>query len=159
MPLDSPGFVSEWKGKLIDGATRRILGPHFSNVLSPAGIVEQVRDATTLRIRLLMPDGDHQMVNIALAGVKGGRVATKPGEVSEPFAEEVSRDTPCPTSGRLNTPYCRANSLRNLDCFNALSRCKSYPFQTQHLHLSNPSRMRARPPLPAFSSEQVSRVV
>jgi staphylococcal nuclease domain-containing protein 1 len=36
-----------------------------------------------------MPDGDHQMVNIALAGVKSGRVASKPGENSEQYAEEV----------------------------------------------------------------------
>lgn len=71
MPVDSQAFVSEWKGKPIDG------------------IVEQVRDGTTLRIRLLMPDGDHQMVNIALAGVKGGRVASKPGETSEQYAEEA----------------------------------------------------------------------
>ncbi|KAF5316869.1 hypothetical protein D9611_003977 [Ephemerocybe angulata] len=71
MPLDSQAFVAEWKGKPIDG------------------IVEQVRDGTTLRIRLLMPDGDHQMVNIALAGVKGGRVASKPGETSEQWAEEA----------------------------------------------------------------------
>lgn len=36
-----------------------------------------------------MPDGDHQMVNIALAGVKSARTATKPGEVSEPWSEEA----------------------------------------------------------------------
>ncbi|KAJ2913134.1 hypothetical protein MD484_g7282, partial [Candolleomyces efflorescens] len=66
MPLDSQGFVSEWKG-----------------------IVEQVRDGTTLRIRLLLPDGDHQIVNIALAGVKSARAASKPGEASEPWSEEA----------------------------------------------------------------------
>ncbi|EAU91580.2 transcription factor [Coprinopsis cinerea okayama7 len=71
MPTDSPAFVAEWKGKSIDG------------------IVEQVRDGSTLRIRLLLPDGDHQMVNIALAGVKSGRTASKPGEASEPFSEEA----------------------------------------------------------------------
>ncbi|TFK20773.1 transcription factor [Coprinopsis marcescibilis] len=71
MPADSASFVNEWKGKPIDG------------------IVEQVRDGTTLRIRLLMPDGDHQMVNITLAGVKSGRTASKPGETSEPYAEEA----------------------------------------------------------------------
>ncbi|KAJ2928320.1 hypothetical protein H1R20_g8782, partial [Candolleomyces eurysporus] len=66
MPQDSQGFVSEWKG-----------------------IVEQVRDGTTLRIRLLLPDGDHQIVNIALAGVKSARVASKPGEASEAWSEEA----------------------------------------------------------------------
>lgn len=52
-------------------------------------LVEQVRDGTTLRVRLFMPDGDHQMVNIALAGVKSARVSTKQGESSEPWSEEV----------------------------------------------------------------------
>jgi staphylococcal nuclease domain-containing protein 1 len=36
-----------------------------------------------------MPDGDHQMVNITLAGVKSPRVSTKQGESSEPLGEEV----------------------------------------------------------------------
>ena len=52
-------------------------------------LVEQVRDGTTLRIRLFMPDGEHQMVNIALAGVRSARVASKQGEASEPWSEEV----------------------------------------------------------------------
>lgn len=57
--------------------------------LKAPGIVEQVRDGTTLRVRLLLPDGDHQMANVALAGVKSGRISSRPGETSEPFAEEV----------------------------------------------------------------------
>jgi len=52
-------------------------------------LVEQVRDGTTLRVRLLMPDGEHQMINIALAGVRSARASTK-GEPSEPWGEEVS---------------------------------------------------------------------
>ncbi|THH21338.1 hypothetical protein EW146_g211 [Bondarzewia mesenterica] len=52
MPLDSQAYISEWKGKNLDA------------------IVEAVRDGTTLRVRLLMPDGEHQFVNIALAGAK-----------------------------------------------------------------------------------------
>ncbi|KAF8633360.1 hypothetical protein AX17_004531 [Amanita inopinata Kibby_2008] len=71
MPVESQAFVTEWKGKNLDG------------------IVEQVRDGTTLRIRLLMPDGDHQMVNIVLAGVKSPRVSAKPGETSEQWGEEA----------------------------------------------------------------------
>ncbi|KAK0504683.1 hypothetical protein EDD18DRAFT_308303 [Armillaria luteobubalina] len=71
MPTDSQSFVSEWKGKSLDA------------------IVEQVRDGTTLRTRLLMPDGEHQIVNIALAGVRSPRVASKPGESSEPWGEEA----------------------------------------------------------------------
>ncbi|KAF8622718.1 hypothetical protein AX15_006809 [Amanita polypyramis BW_CC] len=71
MPADSQAFLAEWKGKDLDG------------------IVENVRDGTSLRIRLLIPDGDHQIVNITLAGVKSPRVAVKPGEASEPLGEEA----------------------------------------------------------------------
>jgi len=71
MPVDSAAFVAEWRGKSLDA------------------IVEQVRDGSTVRVRLLMPDGDHQMANIALAGVKCPRTSARPGEPSEPFAEEA----------------------------------------------------------------------
>ncbi|KAF7315577.1 Transcriptional factor [Mycena indigotica] len=71
MPVDSQAFVSEWKGKSLDA------------------IVEQVRDGSTLRVRLLMPDGEHQIVNIALAGVRSARAASKQGEASEPWGEEA----------------------------------------------------------------------
>ncbi|KAG1815960.1 uncharacterized protein BJ212DRAFT_1447023 [Suillus subaureus] len=71
MPTDSQAFVSEWKGKSIDA------------------LVEQVRDGSTLRARLLMPDGEHQIVNIALAGVRCARTSPKQGEPSEPWAEEA----------------------------------------------------------------------
>ncbi|OBZ67115.1 Nuclease domain-containing protein 1 [Grifola frondosa] len=71
MPTDSQAFIAEWKGHLLDG------------------IVEQVKDGSTLRIRLLMPDGEHQFVNIALAGVRCARVSGKQGESSEPWAEEA----------------------------------------------------------------------
>lgn len=56
--------------------------------MDPA-IVEQVRDGTTVRVRILMPDGDHQIVNIALAGVRSARVSSKQGEPSEAWGEEV----------------------------------------------------------------------
>ncbi|KAF8743984.1 hypothetical protein AX14_013386 [Amanita brunnescens Koide BX004] len=71
MPADAQAFLAEWKGKDLEG------------------IVENVRDGTSLRIRLLMPDGDHRMVNISLAGVKSPRAAAKPGEASEPLGEEA----------------------------------------------------------------------
>ncbi|KAL1728856.1 hypothetical protein EV714DRAFT_252339 [Schizophyllum commune] len=70
MPEDSQAFLTEYKGKQLDA------------------IVEQVRDGTTLRVRLLL-DGEHQMANIALAGVRSPRTAAKAGESSEPFAEEA----------------------------------------------------------------------
>jgi hypothetical protein len=72
MPVDSAAFMAEWKGKPLDG------------------IVEQVKDGSTLRVRLFLPEGDHQVVNLALAGVRSARAAGKPGESSEPFGEEVS---------------------------------------------------------------------
>ncbi|CAA7259116.1 unnamed protein product [Cyclocybe aegerita] len=71
MPTDSQAFVTEWKGKPLDA------------------LVEQVRDGTTLRVRLFMPDGEHQMANITLAGVKSPRASTKQGESSEPWGEEA----------------------------------------------------------------------
>ncbi|KAF5321013.1 hypothetical protein D9619_001893 [Psilocybe cf. subviscida] len=71
MPTDSQGFLTEWKGKAIDA------------------IVEQVRDGTTLRARLLMPDGEHQIINLALAGVRSARASSKQGEPSEPWGEEA----------------------------------------------------------------------
>ncbi|KAK7053364.1 hypothetical protein VNI00_003990 [Paramarasmius palmivorus] len=71
MPTDSQAFVNEWKGKNIDA------------------IVEQVRDGSTLRVRLLLPEGDHQIVNIALAGVRCARASSKQGETAEPWGEEA----------------------------------------------------------------------
>lgn len=71
MPNDSQGFISEWKGKPIDA------------------IVEQVRDGTTLRVRLLLSSDMHQFINIALAGARSPRASGKEGEVAEPFGEEV----------------------------------------------------------------------
>lgn len=36
-----------------------------------------------------MPDGNHQIVNVALAGVRSPRVSSKQGEPSESWGEEV----------------------------------------------------------------------
>ncbi|KAF8893956.1 hypothetical protein BD779DRAFT_1504456 [Infundibulicybe gibba] len=71
MPEDSHAFVTEWKGKSIDA------------------IVEQVRDGSTVRVRLLMPEGEHRIVNIALAGIRCARASMKQGEPSEPWGEEA----------------------------------------------------------------------
>jgi staphylococcal nuclease domain-containing protein 1 len=71
MPTDSNAFMSEWKGKEL-----------------PA-VVEQVKDGSTIRARLLLPDGDHQVVNLALAGVRASRATVKAGETGESFGEEV----------------------------------------------------------------------
>ncbi|KAJ1304495.1 hypothetical protein OPQ81_005641 [Rhizoctonia solani] len=71
MPADSAAFVNEWKGKNIDA------------------IVEQVRDGSTLRVRLLMPEDQHQFANISLAGVRCPRAGGRDGEAAEEFGEEA----------------------------------------------------------------------
>lgn len=53
------------------------------------GIVESVRDGSTVRVRLLMPSGDHQFVNVALAGVRCPRASGKPGETAEQWGDEA----------------------------------------------------------------------
>ena len=37
-----------------------------------------------------MPDGEHQFVNITLAGARNPRAASKQGETSEPFGDDMS---------------------------------------------------------------------
>ncbi|EJD52667.1 hypothetical protein AURDEDRAFT_111290 [Auricularia subglabra TFB-10046 SS5] len=71
MPADGQAFLNEWKGQQIDA------------------VVEQVRDGTTLRLRLLLPDNVHQMVNVGLAGVRSARAASKQGETAEQWGEEA----------------------------------------------------------------------
>ncbi|KAG9079082.1 hypothetical protein FS749_008851 [Ceratobasidium sp. UAMH 11750] len=71
MPVDSAAFINEWKGKNIDG------------------IVEQVRDGSTLRVRLLMPEDQHQFANISLAGVRCPRASGRDGEAAEEWGEEA----------------------------------------------------------------------
>lgn len=72
---DASAFLSEWKGREIES------------------IVEQVRDGSMLRIRLLLSPRHHQVVNLSLAGVKAPRMTGAGGpnsnEPSEPFAEEA----------------------------------------------------------------------
>lgn len=58
-------------------------------IVTNVALVEQVRDGSTLRVRLFLPDGGHQLINIALAGVRCARTSSKPDESPEPWAEEV----------------------------------------------------------------------
>ncbi|KAL5528449.1 hypothetical protein ACEPAF_7585 [Sanghuangporus sanghuang] len=71
MPENSQAFLQEWKGKSLDA------------------IVESVRDGSTVRARLLMPEGDHQFINVALAGVRSPRASGKQGETAEQWGDEA----------------------------------------------------------------------
>lgn len=75
MPENSHAFLAEWKGKQIDS------------------IVEQVRDGSLLRVRLLLTQKRHQLINLLLAGIKTPRVFGGGGPNSvdtggEPFGDE-----------------------------------------------------------------------
>ncbi|KAG9094261.1 hypothetical protein FRC07_011333, partial [Ceratobasidium sp. 392] len=52
-------------------------------------IVEQVRDGSTLRVRLFMPEDQHQFANISLAGVRCPRAGGRDGEAAEEWGEEA----------------------------------------------------------------------
>ncbi|KAJ1729494.1 hypothetical protein LPJ61_003492, partial [Coemansia biformis] len=72
-----------------DGDARKFLDQHKGRELRAT--VEQVRDASTLRVMLHLPDA-HQMVTLLLAGVKAPAVRTNvPGQPDhvEPFGEEA----------------------------------------------------------------------
>ena len=102
MPLDSQGFINEWKGKQLDGTQTELTSLHPDLIfLFQLAMVESVRDGTTLRVRLFMPDGEHQFVNITLAGARSPRVALKQGETSELLGDEVSRYRSMNTIGAL----------------------------------------------------------
>ncbi|KAJ2766221.1 hypothetical protein IWQ57_004459, partial [Coemansia nantahalensis] len=72
-----------------DADARKFLDEHKGRELRAT--VEQVRDATTLRVMLHLPSA-HQMVTVLLSGVKAPAVRTNvPGQpdVVEPFGEEA----------------------------------------------------------------------
>lgn len=97
-------------------------------------IVEHVRDGTTLRARLFMPDGEHQVVNIALAGVRSARASAKQGESSEPWGEEVGFATALACkclSSLINEHLGRPNSSPSHDFSNVLYACRFYLFPLQ----------------------------
>ncbi|SPC67296.1 related to transcriptional coactivator p100 [Ustilago sp. UG-2017b] len=75
MPEDTAVFLAEWKGKPIES------------------IVEQVRDGSMLRVRLLLSSTHQQMINLSLAGIKAPRVTggggASPTDASEPLGEEA----------------------------------------------------------------------
>ena len=113
-------------------ANRAFMSTPKLNVPFQPALVESVRDGTTLRVRLFMPDGEHQFVNITLAGARSPRVASKQGETSEPSGDEVSRYRSLTgAAGALILSYkpTRRNILPNRVYFNAQSKYNSshYP--------------------------------
>ena len=91
-------------------APRRPAFPQLTGAC--AALVEAVKDGSTLRVRLLMPEGEHQFINLALAGVRAPRAAAKQGEQSEPFGEEVPPPRPRRPRELTHTP--RPNSSPSL---------------------------------------------
>jgi hypothetical protein len=79
----------------------------MTNSPESIAIVEQVKDGTTLRVRLLLSDGEHQIVNIALSGVRSARASSKQGEPSEPWGEEVG-----PLSPHLSVYFIQLSLIR-----------------------------------------------
>jgi len=89
MPADPQAFLKEWKDQMVDGMSLLyvcrplIKGPFLA-------IVEQVRDGSTLRVRLILSDELHQIVSVMLAGVKSPKFG-RDNEPNEQYAEEVSK--------------------------------------------------------------------
>ncbi|WWC90066.1 uncharacterized protein L201_004999 [Kwoniella dendrophila CBS 6074] len=74
MPADPHAFVAEHKDHDIDA------------------IVEQVRDGTQLRVRLLLDEENHQFINLVLAGAKSPRASAgreNDPSTAEPWGEEA----------------------------------------------------------------------
>lgn len=70
MPVDSQAFIDAHRGQLIDA------------------ICEQVRDGSSIRVRLTLDDGSHQFINLALAGVKSPKAGSgRDGESAAPSEE------------------------------------------------------------------------
>ncbi|CAO3674812.1 unnamed protein product [Rhizopus microsporus] len=71
---DPHAFLSKYKGKPLNA------------------IIEQVRDGSTFRVLLLLPDNTQQIITLSLSGIKAPtckRDNAEDGAVSEPFGEEA----------------------------------------------------------------------
>jgi hypothetical protein len=122
MPVDSQAFIDQYKGQDIDGkpeclavsttAAKDTVEQDLTSIRILA-IVEQVRDGSSIRVRLLLDDDSHQFINLvsstgrahrgvkaestifcqALAGVKSPKAMSgRDGETnapSEEWGEEV----------------------------------------------------------------------
>jgi hypothetical protein len=99
-------------------------------------IVESVRDATTLRVRMFMPDGEHQFVNITLAGARSPRAASRQGETSEPLGDEVHPMVLLCVLPALTLPSepCRRSISRNRVSYNGPSKYSFFPYPPRQPH-------------------------
>lgn len=161
MPLDSQAFMNEWKGQTIDG----IMCPHIQYTfisLTPlcVAVVEQVRDGTTLRVRLFLSDSVHQMANVTLAGVRSAKAATRQGEAAEPWGEEVVSTISLLLSYIL-IRFSRQNSLLNHVCYNVQSVYSYYHYQPLlHNPSQRPQKQRhLRPPACSLGLSCILRVI
>ena len=116
--------------------------------------MEQVRDGSTLRVRLFMPDGEHQIVNIALAGVRSARTSSKQGEPSEPWSEEV-RATRHISYFFMNINFYRLNFSPSLVFYNVPYASLYFLCRHLPLRLSKRVQMAVHPHLLPYSSERV----
>lgn len=103
-----------------------------------------------------MPDGEHQFVNIALAGVRSPRVSSRQDEVSEQWGEEVISRLPA-TRYIYSSPIyiVRLNSSRSRVFCNDMSVYKSSHYQPLQLHLSKrvPTHQRRHLPPPSLLAQ------
>jgi len=89
MPPDSQAFLNTWKGKPIDGKGSFCLHVEGAHGCALIALVETVKDGSTLRVRLMLPDDTHQLINLSLAGVRSPRASGRDGEAPEPWGEEA----------------------------------------------------------------------
>ncbi|KAK4688228.1 staphylococcal nuclease domain-containing protein 1, partial [Tremellales sp. Uapishka_1] len=101
MPVDPQAFIAEHKGRNIDGKSRFCPLLNYPYTVQPqprysandeSALVEQVRDGTQLRVRLLLDDHTHQFINLSIAGAKSPRASnSRDGDTSsaEPWGEDA----------------------------------------------------------------------
>jgi len=64
MPADSQAFLNDYKGQELDGKRIATRAERSRADIRHTAIVEQVRDGSSIRVRLLLEDGSHQFVNL-----------------------------------------------------------------------------------------------
>jgi hypothetical protein len=138
MPADPQAFLKEWKDQMLDGMSFLYMSIPLIKSLFLA-IVEQVRDGSTLRIRLILSDELHQIVSIMLAGVKSPKFG-RDNEPNEQYAEEASNLPLLPFIG-ITYPPARLDYLRKAVSYNDSSVSNYYHSPHHMLSHSRPQRL------------------